>query len=59
MRGGRPWAAFFLCAVYRRRFFGHKFELSGLLHRGVLPSETCLARTALAPTKTRAARGKA
>jgi hypothetical protein len=34
------------CAVYRTRFFGHKFELSGLLHAGVLPSEPRLARAA-------------
>jgi hypothetical protein len=32
--------------VYRTRFFGHKFELSGLLHAGVLPSEPRLARAA-------------
>jgi hypothetical protein len=25
--------------VYRTRFIGHKFELSGLLHAGLLPSE--------------------
>jgi quercetin dioxygenase-like cupin family protein len=33
-------------AVYRTRFFGHKFELSGLLHSGFLPGDTCVVRTA-------------
>lgn len=33
-------------AVYRTRFFGHKFELSGLLHAGLLPDGAGLARTA-------------
>ena len=32
--------------VYRTRFFGHKFELSGLLHSGFLPGDTCVVRTA-------------
>ena len=32
--------------VYRTRFIGHKFELSGLLHAGLLPSEPRLARAA-------------
>ena len=32
--------------VYRTRFFGHKFELSGLLHAGLLPDGAGLARTA-------------
>src|SRR5450759_4003536 len=33
-------------ALYRTRFFGHKFELSGLLDAGLLPDCTGLARTA-------------
>ena len=32
--------------MYRTRFFGHKFELSGLLHAGLLPDGAGLARTA-------------
>jgi len=32
--------------VYRTRFFGHKFELGSMLHTGLLPGESCLARTA-------------
>ena len=32
--------------VYRARFFGHKFELSGVLHDGLLPGETRLTRAA-------------
>jgi hypothetical protein len=32
--------------VYRARFFGHKFDLSGVLHVGFLPGETRLARAA-------------
>jgi adenylate cyclase len=32
--------------VYRARFFGHKFDLSGELHVGLLPDETRLARAA-------------
>jgi hypothetical protein len=32
--------------VYRARFFGHKFDLSGVLHGGFLPGETRLARAA-------------
>jgi hypothetical protein len=32
--------------VYRTRFFGHKFELSGLLDAGLLPDCTGLVRTA-------------
>jgi hypothetical protein len=32
--------------LYRTRFFGHKFELSGLLHSGFLPGDTCVVRTA-------------
>jgi hypothetical protein len=40
--------------VYRTRFFGHKFELGSLLHTGLLPGESCLARTAPArPVETR------
>jgi hypothetical protein len=35
-----------LLQVYRTRFFGHKFELSGLLHSGFLPGDTCVVRTA-------------
>ncbi len=31
--------------VYRARFFGHKFELSELLHAGALPGDTRLVRT--------------
>ena len=31
--------------VYRARFFGHKFELSDLLHAGALPGDTRLVRT--------------
>src|SRR5450830_657738 len=30
-------------ALYRTRFFGHKFELSGLLHAGLLPDGAGLA----------------
>jgi tripartite-type tricarboxylate transporter receptor subunit TctC len=44
-----PGSGSHLCGIYllyRARFFGHKFELSGLLHAGLLPSETRLARTA-------------
>jgi hypothetical protein len=33
--------AFVIC-VYRTRFFGHKFELSGLLHSGFLLGDTCV-----------------
>ena len=32
--------------VYRARFFGHKFDLSGVLHGGLLPGETRLTRAA-------------
>src|ERR1035441_2273356 len=32
--------------LYRTQFFGHKFELSGLLHSGFLPVDTCVMRTA-------------
>jgi hypothetical protein len=32
--------------LYRARFFGHKFDLSGVLHVGFLPGETRLARAA-------------
>src|ERR1035437_3342268 len=32
--------------LYRTRFFGHKFDLSGLLHSGFLPGDTCVVRTA-------------
>jgi hypothetical protein len=32
--------------LYRARFFGHKFDLSGVLHGGFLPDETRLARAA-------------
>jgi hypothetical protein len=32
--------------LYRARFFGHKFDLSGVLHGGFLPGETRLARAA-------------
>src|ERR1035437_6879 len=32
--------------LYRTRFFGHKFELSGLLQSGFLPGDTCVVRTA-------------
>jgi hypothetical protein len=32
--------------VYRARFFGHNFDLSGVLHVGFLPGETRLARAA-------------
>jgi hypothetical protein len=32
--------------VYRARFFGHKFDLSGVLHVDFLPGETRLARAA-------------
>jgi hypothetical protein len=42
--GRRGYAAVLL--VYRTRFFGHKFELSGLLHAGFLPGDTCVVRTA-------------
>src|SRR2546430_973301 len=28
-----------LATLYRTRFIGHKFELSGLLHAGLLPNE--------------------
>src|ERR1019366_5159773 len=42
----RPPAAPVLHAVYRTRFFGHKFELSGLFHSGFLPGDTCVVRTA-------------
>ena len=38
--------AFGVRAVYRARFFGHKFDLSGVLHVGFLPGETRLARAA-------------
>jgi hypothetical protein len=37
-----PW----FVPLYRTRFFGHKFELSGLLHSGFLPGDTCVVRTA-------------
>ena len=33
-------------SVYRARFFGHKFDLSGVLHGGLLPGETRLTRAA-------------
>ena len=33
-------------AMYRARFFGHKFDLSGVLHGGLLPGETRLTRAA-------------
>ena len=32
--------------MYRARFFGHQFDLSGLLHYGILPSDTRLTRAA-------------
>ena len=32
--------------MYRARFFGHKFDLSGVLHVDFLPGETRLARAA-------------
>ena len=32
--------------LYRARFFGHKFDLSGVLHVDFLPGETRLARAA-------------
>jgi hypothetical protein len=32
--------------LYRARFFGHKFDLSGVLHGGLLPGETRLTRAA-------------
>jgi hypothetical protein len=35
-----------LLLLYRARFFGHKFDLSGVLHGGFLPGETRLARAA-------------
>jgi hypothetical protein len=35
-----------LLRVYRARFFGHKFDLSGVLHVDFLPGETRLARAA-------------
>ena len=35
----------FLLGLYRARFFGHKFELSDLLHAGALPGDTRLVRT--------------
>ena len=35
-----------LATVYRARFFGHKFDLSGVLHVDFLPGETRLARAA-------------
>ena len=35
-----------LHTVYRARFFGHKFDLSGVLHVDFLPGETRLARAA-------------
>jgi hypothetical protein len=38
--------ALILTLVYRARFFGHKFDLSGVLHGGFLPGETRLARAA-------------
>ena len=44
---GQFYGRFFeLAPVYRTRFIGHKFELSGLLHAGLLPSEPRLARAA-------------
>jgi len=36
----------FQLALYRARFFGHKFDLSGVLHVDFLPGETRLARAA-------------
>jgi hypothetical protein len=35
-----------LYMMYRARFFGHKFDLSGVLHGGLLPGETRLTRAA-------------
>ena len=32
--------------VYRARFFGHKFDLSDVLHVGLLPGKTGFARAA-------------
>jgi hypothetical protein len=32
--------------VYRARFFGHKFDLSGLLHVGLLLGDTSLTGAA-------------
>ena len=32
--------------LYRARFFGHKFDLSGVVHGGLLPGETRLTRAA-------------
>jgi DNA-binding protein H-NS len=46
-RGLKPrWLVAELKKVYRARFFGHKFDLSGVLHGGFLPGETRLARAA-------------
>ena len=36
----------FALGMYRARFFGHKFDLSGVLHVGLLPGETRLTRAA-------------
>jgi len=41
--GGRPRR---VVRLYRARFFGHKFDLSGVLHVDFLPGETRLARAA-------------
>ena len=35
-----------LQSLYRARFFGHKFDLSGVVHGGLLPGETRLTRAA-------------
>jgi hypothetical protein len=35
-----------LLPLYRARFFGHNFDLSGVLDVGFLPGETRLARAA-------------
>jgi hypothetical protein len=39
-----PSRAPFFTDVYRARFFGHNFDLSGVLDVGFLPGETRLAR---------------
>ena len=43
---GETAIALHLGHLYRTRFFGHKFDLSGLLDAGLLPDCTGLARTA-------------
>ena len=39
-------AVMWVSALYRARFFGHKFDLSGVVHGGLLPGETRLTRAA-------------